>query len=228
MGYFRDLAVDATENFLRNFVRDGDTVLDVGANIGQSALVAACVAGPAGRVVSFEPNPAAFAGLAATIKASGFQNITSVPLAVSNRLGTVDFFIDTREEYTSVASSFRELDDLVATGKSRKTTVECIALDDYCCEHRIFPNVIKIDVESAEPLVIEGCRNTIERLSPVMLFEFWETWWDLGFRELFEYLAPMYRLIRMQDGLDVERFYYQDSGTKAVDILCLPRTWQNT
>ena len=33
----------------------------------------------------------------------------------------------------------------------------------------------------------------------------------------------MYRLIRMQDGLDVERFYYQDSGTVAVDILCLPR-----
>jgi len=223
MSYFRDLAVDATENFFRNFVRSGDTVLDVGANIGQSALVAAGLAGPTGRVISYEPNPASFAGLTAAIQTSGFQNITAVPLAVSNRPGTVDFFIDTREEYTSVASSLRPLDDLVAAGKSRKTTVNCITLDDYCLEYQISPNVIKIDVESAEPLVVEGARHIIETVAPVMLFEFWETWWNLGVRELFEYLAPMYRLIRMQDGLDVERFYYQDSGTVAVDILCLPR-----
>jgi hypothetical protein len=56
-----------------------------------------------------------------------------------------------------------------------------------------------------------------------MLFEFWETWWDRGFRELFERLVPIYRLIRTQDGVDVERFYYTNSGNKAVDILCLPR-----
>jgi hypothetical protein len=38
MGCFEALAADATENFLLNFVRKGNIVLDVGANIGQSAL----------------------------------------------------------------------------------------------------------------------------------------------------------------------------------------------
>ncbi|MDX2180909.1 MAG: FkbM family methyltransferase [Bryobacteraceae bacterium] len=199
-------------------------MFDVGANIGQSALVAASLTGPAGRVVSFEPNPAALAGLRAAVLRSGFANIEVVALALSNHSGWVDFFIDTRAEYTAVASSLRELEDLAASGMSQRTTAECATLDDYCARSGFVPDVIKIDVESAEPLVIEGGRGVIESRRPVMLFEFWETWWSKGFRELFDYLSPLYRLIRKQDGVDVERYYRETSGTKAVDILCLPRS----
>jgi FkbM family methyltransferase len=220
---FEPLAADATENFLRNFVRPGHIVLDIGANIGQSALVAAELTGPSGRVISFEPNPAAFKGLAAAVQASRHTNITLVQQALSDRAGTFDFFLDTREEYTGVASSLRELDDLAAAGKSCKSSVECITLDYYCITRSLTPDIIKIDVESAEPLVIAGGRGTIECRRPIMLFEFWETWWNLGFRELFEYLKPLYHLIRMQDGEDVADFYYTQTGNRAVDILCIPR-----
>ncbi len=223
MTIFETLAADATENFLRNFVKPGQIVFDVGANIGQSALVAGELTGQSGRVISFEPNPAAFKGLDAAVRASGYRNITLVQKALSDRAGTFDFFLDTREEYTGVASSLRQLDDLAAAGKSLKSTVECITLDYYCVTHGLTPDIIKIDVESAEPLVISGGRGTIERRRPIMLFEFWETWWNLGFRELFEYLKPLYKLIRMQDGEDVEDFYYTQTGNRAVDILCLPR-----
>jgi len=222
MKWYRDLASDPTENFLRNFVRRGTTVFDIGANVGQSALVAASLTGPEGRVVSFEPNPSAMAGLRAAVLHSGFGNIELVPLALSNRSGPVDFFIDKRKEYTSVASSLRELDDLAACGMSQRTIVQCGTLDDYCERNGIVADVIKIDVESAEPLVIEGGRRVIESRRPVMLFEFWETWWNRGFRELFDYLSPIYRLVRMQDGEEVERYYRDTTGTGAVDILCLP------
>jgi FkbM family methyltransferase len=223
MSLFESLAADATQNFLLNFVRPGHIVFDVGANIGQSALVAAPLAGPSGRVISFEPNPAAFKGLAAAVHASGYPNITAVQKALSDRAGTFDFFLDTREEHTGVASSLRELDDLAAAGNSRKSMVECITLDYYCATHDLTPDIIKIDVESAEPLVIAGGRSTIERNRPVMLFEFWETWWHRGFRELFEYLKPLFRLFRMQDSQDVSDFYYTQTGNRAVDILCIPR-----
>lgn len=56
-----------------------------------------------------------------------------------------------------------------------------------------------------------------------MLFEFWETWWSFGFRELFEYLVPMYSLIRMQDGRNVGHFYDDNPSAGNVDILCLPK-----
>jgi hypothetical protein len=135
----------------------------------------------------------------------------------------LDFYIDLREELTSVASSMRELDDLKALGKSQKTTVQCTTLDAFCEEHGLKPRILKIDVESFEPQVIAGGKTTIETLRPLILFEFWETWWTLGFRELFEYLLPMYKLIRMQDGIDVEHWYFENQGTIAADILCLPR-----
>jgi FkbM family methyltransferase len=223
MRFFKARPRDATEKFLTNFVHSGNTVLDVGANIGQSALVAAYRAGAQGRVISFEPNPSAFAGLQAALAHARCTNVTSVQMALADKPGSVDFYVDTRKEYTGVASSFRELDDLVAAGQSRRITIACTTLDDYCAKYELVPDVIKIDVESAEPLVIEGGRRTIEKYRPVMLFEFWENWWGRGFRELFQYLAPMYRLIRMQDGVDVESFYETNTGSKAVDILCLPR-----
>jgi FkbM family methyltransferase len=221
--WFKELSADATANFFLNFVKPGDTVFDIGAHIGTSALIAAPLAGETGRVVSFEPNPAAFAGLEATIRNSGYKNIIAAPMAVSDRTGAAIFYIDTRVEFGGVGSSLREMDGLAGPAYWRRTTVPCTTIDDYRTENGASPNVVKIDVESFEPQVIAGGRRTIETLSPILLFEFWETWWDKGFRELFEYLTPMYRLIRMQDGKDVERFYYSNSGGLAVDILCLPR-----
>src|SRR5258708_6567745 len=41
--------------FFKAYLRPGDTVLDVGANIGDTALAASTKAGPGGRVLAFEP-----------------------------------------------------------------------------------------------------------------------------------------------------------------------------
>ena len=42
-------------NFIRRYLRAGDTFLDIGANIGVYSLLAASRVGPSGRVVAFEP-----------------------------------------------------------------------------------------------------------------------------------------------------------------------------
>jgi FkbM family methyltransferase len=210
-----------TEHFLRTYVHWGNIVFDVGANVGQSALIAAPLCGPIGRVVSFEPNPAIFQELRAAT--AQFLNVTVVNKALSDRSGPAEFFVDTREGFTSNASSLYPLEDLVAMKKSERITVETTTIDEYCEAAGCEPDVLKIDVESAEPLVIVGGWCLIERRNPVMLFEFWETWWNRGFQELFERLVPLYRLSRIQDGLDVERFYHDNAASGNVDILCVPR-----
>jgi len=60
--WFKELSPDATANFFLNFVKAGDTVLDIGAHIGSSALVASPLAGETGRVISFEPKPGGVRG----------------------------------------------------------------------------------------------------------------------------------------------------------------------
>jgi|GEM_PF-3573911 len=223
MSYFEQYAGGTVDSFFRTFAKPGDLVFDIGANLGQSTMSAAVAVGIAGRVYSFEPNPVTFKVMSANLKRMGLVNVTPVELALSDRSGSVDFYVDMRAEFGSQGSSLRELDDLKAQGKTKKTSVKCSTLDAFCAEHQLQPKLLKIDVESFEPQVVAGGRNFIEGARPIILFEFWESWWDKGFRELFEYLAPLYRLIRIQDGMDVEKWYYSNVGPGVADILCLPR-----
>ncbi|MEO1552129.1 MAG: FkbM family methyltransferase, partial [Pseudomonadota bacterium] len=54
-------------------IPQGGTFVDVGANVGNHAIYAALVAG-AGRIVPFEPNPAAFEILLANIMLNGLED----------------------------------------------------------------------------------------------------------------------------------------------------------
>ena len=73
--------------WFRSVLRPGMTVLDVGAHVGRSTLIAASVAGPTGRIHSFEPNALALRRLASNIELNGFQNIHLHPVALSNASG---------------------------------------------------------------------------------------------------------------------------------------------
>ena len=55
---------------------------------------------------------------------------------------------------------------------SRKIFVKTTTIDEYCTENRVVPDGIKIDVEGAERLVIEGGQQTIDRYAPWILLEF--------------------------------------------------------
>jgi hypothetical protein len=58
----------------------------------------------------------------------------------------------------------------------------------------------------------------------VLVFEFWETWWERSIRHIFDYLKPAYTLIRLEDGVNVDDFYYYHHRREGIaDIGCLPR-----
>src|SRR5579864_4180335 len=65
----------------------GDTVFDVGANVGFYTLIAARGVGPTGRIVSFEPSPGNLQGLRDNIFANSFENVEIVTKAVSSATG---------------------------------------------------------------------------------------------------------------------------------------------
>lgn len=55
---------------------------------------------------------------------------------------------------------------------SREIVVKTTTIDEFCEENGIRPDGIKIDVEGAEGLVIEGCQSVIKKYSPWVLLEF--------------------------------------------------------
>ena len=146
------------QEFLKHGVTagPGDVVLDLGGNVGTSALFFSEMVGPAGRVYSFEPVfPEA---LARTVAESGARNVRTVPLAVGDERGRVPFSLHT----FGIDSGMATHDD-----RSRVRMVEMTTLDEFVeTEGLDRVDVIKLDIEGAEELALDGGRATLRRFRP--------------------------------------------------------------
>src|SRR4051794_2822301 len=69
---------------MRRYVRPGDTVIDVGANIGSLTLPMAGLVGPQGRVVAVESHPATFNLLCAHLALNGIEHVRPFNAFVSD------------------------------------------------------------------------------------------------------------------------------------------------
>jgi FkbM family methyltransferase len=163
-----------------SFVRKGDIVLDVGANIGAHAVFLSHLVRGAGRVLAFEPLQPNVKTLQETIRARArFSNITVYNLAVSNPRED--------EEVTSIKvpgadftqASLRRQDagSWVSSGAVTEHSVRLTSLDRHR-DVQSLPHLdfIKIDVEGAELDVLEGATSTIERNGPLIYCELYEKW----------------------------------------------------
>ena len=200
-----------------------ESAIDVGANRGEYAIM---LSKYFDRVTAFEPDSATFLALENQIRVSCATGVTPVNAAASDRDGHITFYRDLRPEWGGVAGSVHVLDGL--EGRTEEIRVPCVSLDSYCAAHDITPSFIKIDVEGHEPAVIEGARQIISRHRPVLVFEFWETWFHRDYRETFVALDSLYELSVLQTGDLVRDRYLATDGKPGgeagvVDILCRPR-----
>lgn len=136
-------------------LRPGATVLDVGAHVGYYTLLSSVLVGDAGRVHSFEPNPANAEFLRRHVRINRLSNVRVEQAAVSAVAGTARFDFGT-------GSGTGRLADAGAL------EVRTVRLDDYCAEHGLAPSAMKIDVEGAEMHVLAGGLATLARHRPVL------------------------------------------------------------
>lgn len=145
---------------LRQIERAGvDLLLDVGANEGQYATNMRR-AGYRGEIVSFEPNPAAFATLARL--AATDDRWTALNCAVGSEAGRLTLNI----AQNSVSSSLLPIGDasLAAAPEARyvdTVEVEVITLAETIRAHAGRAMMLKIDVQGFEPQVLEGCGSEL-------------------------------------------------------------------
>jgi FkbM family methyltransferase len=158
-----------TATFL-SCLKPGTCVFDVGANIGYYTLLAARAVGPAGVVYAFEPEPRNFALLSRSVAENGFTNVRALAAAVSDRAGRSRLHLDGAN---FGAHSF-EVGSL-RTPTGRFVDVDAVPLDRFVDEARTFEAgvVVKIDVQGAEALVVEGARELLALPRATVFLEFW-------------------------------------------------------
>lgn len=150
--------------FLRNILRHGEWVLDVGANVGHISLLLADRVGPS-HIMAFEPSPTAFKRLTENWRTNGWDTGLLVQAAVGDRTGWT--YVDD----TACPTTTNRVHDVAPPGRTVK--VPLVRLDDF--RERLQGRrvgLLKIDVEGLEPSVFAGACQLLRDDRPrVIMFE---------------------------------------------------------
>jgi len=166
-----DMALDrfelGTSRLLSSLLRPGMVVIDIGAHVGYYSLLAAQHVGADGLVFAFEPEPANHALLLRNIELNGYRNIVPMRQAVADNKDRATLFL---------ASLDNGRHSMYNHGlpQSGSVEIETTDLDSFLEEKGCSKvDLIKIDVEGAEPRVLKGMRGLMagsDHLSMIIEF----------------------------------------------------------
>ena len=164
--YFNYKALfEASEaSLLQNFVVKGETVIDVGANIGFFTVKFAQWVGSSGKVIAIEPEKMNFDRLKNTLTRIGLISRVSLIQAVA---------ADKSGHLRLAINPVNPMDHRIS---ENGILVSAITIDDLCERHG-WPTLclIKIDVQGSEGLVIDGAIETLNRCGPALFIEIEES-----------------------------------------------------
>ena len=159
----------AEQSIMRKIVKEGETVFDIGANIGLHTVLLSKLIGAGGKLCVFEPNTDLLPQLELTVE--GLKNATLHPFALSNKSETAALFVpENAAEMGSLANWTSGRGDL---GQTHTIDCEVRRIDDLIESGTIpQPDFIKCDVEGAELMVFQGGAKALNRAdAPVIMFE---------------------------------------------------------
>lgn len=138
-------------------VRPGDTVLDLGGNIGTTAAFFSRQVGRGGRVYAFEPCVPEV--LAHNISLNQLANVEVLPLAVGDSCATAQMSVGASGMDSTLVQKL--------AWHTETKTVSVVTLDSFVSERKIKRvDFIKMDIEGAEESAILGARELIRRDKP--------------------------------------------------------------
>lgn len=144
----------------------GGIFYDVGANIGLISLFISRFRKDV-NVFAFEPSRVTNSALESTIEKNKIQNIHLIKKGVSDKSQEdVTFFIDSKSSGGN--SLFKSA---IAHEVKTSESISLVCLDDFITSSKKVPSVIKVDVQDAEAMVIQGSANLIKTYSPTFIIE---------------------------------------------------------
>lgn len=158
-------------NFLKSVFREGDIFLDIGANLGWYSLVLGrnC---PGSRIFAFEPIPSTVEMLEKNIRLNALQNVESICMGMFNKADELNFLY---APDVSGATSLKVTGQTRGRSSIQSVTCHTTTLDIFCTERDIVPTLLKIDVEGAELMVVQGGHETLQH-TPIILMELLRKW----------------------------------------------------
>lgn len=147
------------QQFFHSHLQPGSIVFDVGANVVFYTLLSSVIVGETGHIFAFEPLPRNLDLLQKHLTLNKLENVTVLPLAIADRVGTAQFEQGPRHTWGRI-------------GDHGDINVKISTLDFLLELQQVkIPDFIKIDVEGAEVDVLRGGENLLRSYSPVIILE---------------------------------------------------------
>lgn len=157
---------------LRACVEPGDSVMDIGANIGFFTTLLSRWAGPQGRVAAVEPDAENLRLLRSNVSVNHCDNVAVVPRAIGAKTGNATFSRDHATGATGHLGSTPTAGE-TAVGRRRVDLVpiEVETLDSLAADLGGRIAVVKIDIEGGESAALAGATQTLAQHRPFILSE---------------------------------------------------------
>ena len=151
---------------LRDLCRPGDTVFDVGANIGGISVVMSRAVGPNGIVCAFEASQRVLSSLQSNIIVSGCNNVHIYNYVIYNKSN------EWVNVYHSGASGNIQADSIFPSENNTDShEVQSLSLDDFVTFSKLTPTIIKMDIEGAEYDALQGMSRLLSESHPTLILE---------------------------------------------------------
>jgi FkbM family methyltransferase len=150
-------------DLFKQIVKEGMTIVDIGANIGYYTLLVAELVGKNGKVFAFEPDDDNYGLLVKNIETNKCNNVVPVKKAISNKAGTAMLFLSPDSKDSHRFCDFECGGEWI--------NVEVITLDEFFenYDSQIQIDVIKMDIEGGEAAALQGMNDIIRRNSDLKI-----------------------------------------------------------
>ncbi len=203
--------------FFRAYLKPGDSVIDVGANIGDTVLTSAIQVGPHGMVWALEPHPRTYHFLLSNLKLNHVHNVEAINCAAGETFGEVAFSDDRRDDMNRVGTG-----TLTVPVQKLDTLIKC----------RDTIALLKVDVEGYEKPVFDGADEIFSKTCSVH-FEVSRqhfSWFGYNIRDILELLKSKGFLLfslRSSGALEEIDTNYEPAGVENLIGLKDPADFQN-
>lgn len=147
---------------MQGILKEGDIVVDIGANIGYYALLECRGVGENGHVYAIEPVPENYDLLSTNIQLNGYSNIIAHRYALGDHIGEMDMHISSMCNMSTLKKSeYRSYSDVIK--------VPMTTLDSYLLG-KAYPDLIRMDTEGFEYEIIVGAKETLSKDKPLKIY----------------------------------------------------------
>lgn len=172
---FKELFNDRVLQNLQKIISKNSVVLDIGAQTGNTTVAYSIVTGEKGKVIAFEPNPAAYEVLVENSKLN--PNIIPLNYAISNKMEVTTFHYSDGGLCNGGKTSDLK-SGIGVTGHIVPIQVYCVNLENWLKKYHndLIPKIsfIKIDAEGHDRIILKTMTNLLKEIKPIIQTEIYD------------------------------------------------------